>query len=297
MKPLAQWSKKRIGYLGGFVSIALNSALFGVKLWAGLATDSVSMQADAWHTLSDSLTSLIVIIGFWIASRPADREHPFGHGRAELAASLVIGTLLIVVGVTFGWDSIERLRNRQTASFTLVAVVVFGVSALCKEAMAQFSLRLGKRINSTALKADAWHHRSDAIASALIVAGALLGPYLWWIDGALGLAVSALIVYSAAAIIWENTKAIMGEPLPTAARDDIVALVASLSGDVSDIHHFHFHKYGDHAELTFHVRVKKTMDVGRAHALTAKIEAALKKKYDFDATIHIEPEQPEPSGA
>jgi cation diffusion facilitator family transporter len=293
MKPLAQWSKKRIGYLEGVVSSVVNTALFGFKLWVGVANDSVAMQADAWHTLSDTLTSVVVIVGFWIASRPADKEHPYGHGRAELVASVVIGTLLVVVGFTFGVDSIERLRNHQTASFTLFAIVVFVISVLCKEALAQFAYRLGKRINSTALKADGWHHRSDAIASALIVVGALLGRYFWWIDGVLGLGVSALIGYAAVTIIWENTKAIMGEPLPSATKDEIIALVSGLAGDVSDIHHFHFHKYGDHAELTFHIRVKKSMNVERSHELTSRIEAAVKDKYGYDATIHIEPEERE----
>src|SRR4030065_335177 len=100
MKPLSLWSKKQIGYLEGLVSIAVNTLLFAFKFWVGTAFNSVAMTADAWHTLSDSFTSIVIIIGFWIAARPADREHPYGHGRFEQVASIIIGTLLVVAGLT-----------------------------------------------------------------------------------------------------------------------------------------------------------------------------------------------------
>jgi cation diffusion facilitator family transporter len=290
MKPFALWSKKQIGYLEGIVSVGVNTLLFAFKLWVGTAFQSVAMTADAWHTLSDSFTSFVVILGFWISSRPADREHPYGHGRAELVASVIIGTLLVVVGLTFLYESIERLVHFKQSLFGPAAVAVFAVSILFKEGLAQFSSRLGKRIGSSVLVADAWHHRSDAIASALIVTGALAGPYLWWVDGVLGILVSGLILFAAFTIFRENTNLIMGEALPARRMAEIKDLVAGAAPEISDIHHFHAHRYGDHTELTFHIRVRKNMDVACAHELCSRIEQLVKKKYGFEATIHIEPE-------
>jgi cation diffusion facilitator family transporter len=291
MKPFSLWSKKQIGYLEGIASIAVNTLLFGFKIWVGTAFNSVAMTADAWHTLSDSFTSIVVIIGFWMAARPADKEHPYGHGRFEQVASIIIGTLLVVVGLTFLYESIERLVHFKQTTFAPAAIVVFAVSVLMKEGMAQFSARLGKRIGSSALAADAWHHRSDAIASALIVVGALVGQYLWWMDGVLGIGVSALILFAAFTIFRENTNLILGESLPPRKISAIKDLVSGSSPEISDIHHFHAHQYGDHIELTFHIRVRQNMDVACAHELVSGIEKLLKDAYGYDATIHIEPEQ------
>ncbi len=154
-------SSKKLGYTEGIVSIIVNTLLFGIKIWVGLAASSVAMTADAWHTLSDTLTSLVVILGFWISSRPKDEEHPFGHGRAEVIASVVIATLLAVVGVSFFKNSVHELIVRQNANFTTLSLVVFAVSAVIKEGLARFSLWAGKKTKSQSLIADGWHHRSD----------------------------------------------------------------------------------------------------------------------------------------
>jgi cation diffusion facilitator family transporter len=177
--------KQQLGYIEGWLSTVLNTLLFGLKLWVGIRAGSVAMVADAWHTLSDTLTSIVVIFGFWIAGKPQDREHPFGHGRAEVIGAVVIGTLLAVVGFNFLVKSYHQLRNPQHVNFSLFSIVVFAISIVLKEALAQFSLWAGKKVKSQSLIADGWHHRSDAIASALIVIGALFGKTFWWIDGVL----------------------------------------------------------------------------------------------------------------
>ena len=143
-----------IGYLEGFISTILNILLFGLKYWVGIQTFSVAIVADAWHTLSDSLTSVIVIIGFKVSSKPADKEHPFGHGRAELISSVIIGTLLIIVGFNFLVESIHRFINYQSANYQNLAVIMFIISTIIKEGLAQFSIRAGKKINSYSLIAD-----------------------------------------------------------------------------------------------------------------------------------------------
>ncbi|GAI77757.1 unnamed protein product, partial [marine sediment metagenome] len=152
-----------LGYLEGIISIFLNTFLFGLKYWVGMKTFSIAIIADAWHTLSDSLTSLVVIIGFKISSKPADKEHPFGHGQAEIVSSIIIGTMLAIVGFNFLIASIQRFTNQQSAVYGTSAIIVFLISVIVKEGLAQFSIRAGKKIDARSLIADGWHHRSDAL--------------------------------------------------------------------------------------------------------------------------------------
>lgn len=288
---LRKLSKTKIGYLEAIVSIVINTSLFGLKLWAGLVSHSVAMIADAWHTLSDSLTSMVVMLGFRLSSKPADQEHPFGHGRAELVASIVIGTLLVVVGVNFTKESINRLLHFKSVSYPKIAIIVFVISTLLKEGLAQFSFYLGKMIKSTSLVADGWHHRSDAIASFLIVVGAFLSRHFWWIDGVLGIFVSLLIIYAAYHIVRKNTSDIIGEALSENLIQEISQIVYHFSDEISDVHHFHLHKYGEHSELTFHIRLNPKISIESAHELTRNIESLLQEKYNYHVTIHVEPEK------
>jgi cation diffusion facilitator family transporter len=286
---LVKLEKRRMGYLEGLLSAVINSGLFGMKIWVGTRAGSVAMVADAWHTLSDTLTSLVVIFGFWISSRPKDQAHPFGHGRAELIAAVVIGTMLALVGLNFLRDSYHRLRSGEPASFATAAVLVFAVSVAVKEALAQFSIRVGRRYDSQSLVADGWHHRSDAIASALILLGALFGRNIWWIDGALGIAVSLLILYAAYEIVTEAANSILGERPSEDVTRKIQALVAASAPEISDVHHIHMHRYGDHVEVTLHARVRQGMSLEAAHALASTLEDRLRADLKLEATIHLEP--------
>ena len=282
-------SNQQLGYLEGWVSIVLNTLLFGVKFWAGSRIASVAMTADAWHTLSDTLTSIVVIVGFWIMAKPADDRHPFGHARAENIAAIIIGVLLAVVGAVFGWESARRLLDRRAASFSLLAILIFAASALIKEALAQFAFWAGRKAGSRAVTADGWHHRSDAIASALIVAGALLGRRLWWIDGALGIGVSALILWAAVDIVRSTSSILLGEAPDEQMRRAVLALVHREHPEVDDVHHLHLHRYGNKVEITLHLRLPPAMSVGQAHEISHHIEDRLRQVLQVEATVHIEP--------
>ena len=281
--------KSRLGYLEGILSVILNMVLFIFKLWVGMAAGSVAMIADAWHTLSDTLTSLVVILGFWISSKPGDREHPFGHGRAELVASVIIGTLLGVVGVNFFKDSLDQLQQHQSAVFGTAAIVVFSISVALKEALARFSMWAGRKANSQSLKADGWHHRSDALASALIIVGALLQKRFWWIDGALGIGVSLLILYAAYGIIREAANSLMGEQPDAGTTSRILALVKEEAPVATDVHHIHTHRYGDHIEATLHARMPRTMSIAEAHRIASLLETRIRDELGIEPTIHLEP--------
>ena len=281
--------KQSLGLLEGWISIVLNTALFAVKYWVGVTAGSVSMIADAWHTLSDTLTSVVVIIGFRASARPADGEHPFGHGRAEAVSSIIIGTLLAVVGFEFGQNSIHRLIDHTAASFSTLSIVVFLVSVALKEALARFSFWAGRKIHSGALMADGWHHRSDAIASALIVAGALAGGKLWWMDGVLGIGVSLLIFYAAFDILKSSISVSLGEAPDEALDRRIRAVIRETVTCAEDTHHLHVHRYGDHLEVTVHLRVPPAMPVAEAHAVATRVEKALRAAVGAETTVHIEP--------
>ena len=288
MKP----NSRSLGYIEGWASIVLNTALFFVKYWAGIRFGSVAMVADAWHTLSDTLTSIVVVVGFYIASRPADKGHPFGHGRAEPIGAIVIAVLLAVVGVNFLQESIGRLRNYVAAEFGLSAIVIFLVSVVLKEAIAQFSYWAGRKLNSASLKADGWHHRSDAIASGLIVVGAVFGAKLWWIDGAMGIAVSLLILYAAFDILRSASTSLLGEKPSPELETGLSRLISEVTPGAANFHHLHVHSYGEHRELTFHLNLPPDMKLDDAHLQASRLEEAIRQRFGAEATIHIEPSHP-----
>jgi len=282
--------KINLGYVEGILSAVVNSGLFILKLWTGMAVGSVAMIADAWHTLSDTLTSLVVIIGFWISGKPSDSKHPFGHGRAELIVALVIGTLLGVVGVGFMKESVVNImKHARPPAFTLFPIVIFAVSVVVKEGMAQFSQWAGRKINSKALIADGWHHRSDAIASALIVVGALLGKMVWWIDGAMGIGVSLLILWAAFDVLRTSANDLLGEEVDSGLASNICSIISEIAPEAGCIHHMHMHRYGSHREVTLHLRMNGDSILQKVHEVTDRIEAHLRQKLDIEATVHAEP--------
>ena len=293
INPKKQISKKYkifIGYLEGTISIILNTILFGLKYWVGIKTFSIAIIADAWHTLSDSLTSLVVIIGFKVSSKPADKKHPYGHGQAETISSIIIGTLLAVVGVNFLIASIQKFINHQSASYGNLAVIVFIISVIVKEGLAQFSMRAGKKINSQSLIADGWHHRSDALVSLMVLVGIFIGEYFWWVDSIMGIIVSLVIFYTTYIILKDSISILFGEEPSEDLKVEIRKIVAnSVSHDVK-LHHLHSHKYGDNRELTFHIRLPVDMKLEDAHRITEKLEKKIKEEMNIEATIHVEPD-------
>ncbi|MCR4410231.1 MAG: cation diffusion facilitator family transporter [Candidatus Saccharicenans sp.] len=285
--------KKRLAYYEGYISIFINLVLFLLKFLVGRKVNSVAMMADAWHTLSDCLTSIIVVVGFWMASRPADSRHAFGHGRSESIASIIIGTLLAVVGFSFLYESVVKIIQRQGMGFSELAVIVFAVSAVMKEGLAQFAFWTARKTGAGSLRADAWHHRSDAVASVLIVAGVLFSQRLWWLDGVLGIGVSLLILHASYDIIRSSASYLMGEAPSDEKVDRVHSRVRKEFPQLDGIHHVHVHQYGDHHEVTAHLTVPGTMSVDEAHNIASRIEEIVEQEFNGDATVHVEPEKSE----
>ncbi len=288
--------KYKIAKRAGWISILANILLFGFKYWAGIASGSVAIIADAWHTLSDSITSIIMLVGIWFSVKPADDEHPFGHGRAELMAALIIGVLLAIIGIEFMIESVKRLMERESADYGTLAIVVTAASVVLKEGLAQYARIAGKKSGSRALKADAWHHRSDAISSLVILAGIFLNSWLWWIDGLLGILVALLIFQAAYSVLRETFNSLLGEK----PDKDIVDKVAEICRQNMEHeiypHHIHVHIYGSHTEMTLHIKLKKELPLGEAHNVASDLEDAIRKELNIEATIHMEPMTGRPSG-
>ena len=278
-----------IAYLEGWLSIFVNILLFVLKYWAGVVSGSVAIIADAWHTLTDSITSIIVLIGAKTSQKTPDKKHPFGHGRAEIIAAFIIGVFLVLIAFEFFTKSVNRLSKHEAASYGTIAIVVTIVSIIFKEALAQFAFWSGKKIKSKSLKADAWHHRSDAISSVIILVGIFFGKYFWWIDGVLGLIVATIIAWAAYKIIKDTISSLLGE---TPSGEDILK-IKEICNEVSPFdshpHHIHIHNYGKHQELTFHINLPQNISLLEAHKIATNIEIAIKKKMNFETTIHMEP--------
>jgi len=156
--------------------------------------------------------------------------------------------------------------------------------------MAQVSIRAGRGANSQSLVADGWHHRSDAITSVIILAGIFMGKYLWWIDGAMGIVVSAFILYAAVGIVREAASTLLGESPKKEFEDRIRKIICDAAPEACKAHHLHMHHYGDHTEVTVHLCLPPRMTVRRAHIIAKGAEVALKEKMGIDATIHMDPD-------
>ena len=279
----------KLGYREGLVSVILNLLLFVLKYYAGIASASLALIADAWHTLSDSLTSLVVILGIKLSSKKPDKEHPFGHGRWEQISALIIASLLALVGVEFMKDAIAKLRGHEAADFGWLAYLATVASIVLKEGLARYAFYIARKTGNAAVKADGWHHRSDALSSLMVLAGLFLSPYFWWIDSVLGMLISFMLFYAAYGIIREAVNKILGEEPSEEVIGKVEQIVKAEMGNVAYPHHYHIHHYGDHIEFTFHIKVPGEETVEEAHRKATLIEMQIKTELKIDATIHIEP--------
>ena len=289
MPKLNSSDKKKLIYKQGWISIFTNGLLFISKYWVGVITGSVALMADAWHSLSDSLTSIIVIFGAKISSKPPDKEHPFGHGRAELIASIIIGVILGLVGFEFAKESVIKLINRESVNYGSLAIWVTSISIIVNELLAQYAFWIGRKTGNPSLKADGWHHRSDALSSVVILVGIFFAQYFWWIDGVIGFIVSMMLFYAAFDIIKEGTDPLLGEKPDDELLKQLRSIANKRFGDESHLHHVHVHRYGEHVELTMHIKLPEETTLKIAHQIANDIELEIKKQLNIEATIHMEP--------
>jgi cation diffusion facilitator family transporter len=285
--------RKVAGFKEGLVSIFVDVVLFVIKFYLGLIHNSIAVVADAVHTLSDAGTSVVVVISFWIAYKPPDKGHPFGHGRAEQIGAVIVGTLLGVAGFEFLMSSYEKLSSREALTFSWFLVGVLLLSSLVKELLARWAFRLGGSYESRSIVGDAWHHRSDAIATTLLALGILVGADYWWVDGVLGIIVSLVIVYTSIKIILETSRELLGSEPTRREEELLIDLAREVSPLIEDVHHIHIHKYGDHVEASLHIKLPNTMKLEEAHEIATKLENRIKDRLGWEATVHPEPQSRE----
>jgi len=278
------------GMIVVWISFVLNLLLFAIKLWAGYRNDSLALLADGWHTLSDCVSTVIVFVGIRWSMKPADKEHPFGHGRAETVAAIFVGFFLIVVAFEFGREAVVRFTNHQHADYGWIGIIVMVISVLVKEGMSQLSIRVGKKIRSAALVADGWHHRSDAISSLIILVGIVVGKNIWWVDSLLTAMLSVYLLYVAYDIITDAINPLLGEAVDDELIEKIREIGKKAYGDNLHMHHFHIHEYGRHTEMTFHIVLPGEMPLRESSELTRRLFQAIKEETGIISTIHVDTE-------
>ena len=273
----------------GWLSIVANISLFGLKYWAGIVTGSVALIADAWHTLTDSVSSVIVLIGGKISNKPADDDHPFGHGRAEHIAAIIIGVLLALVAFDFILESIDKFGTKEKTTFGTVAWVVTIISIIVKELLAQYAMWGFRKTKSSILKADGWHHRTDALSSVVILIGIAVGKYFWWTDAILGFIVAIMIGWASFEILSKEIKALLGESPSANHLNEIQEVIQKNCEHSLNLHHIHLHKYGRHTEMSCHIKLPPEMSLYETHEICTKIETIVKQEFGYITTIHPEP--------
>lgn len=280
---------KKYNLRAGWFSIIGNVTLSGLKYWAGISTGSLALVADAWHSISDVITSAVVLVGGKISRKPADDDHPFGHGRAEHIAAIIIGVVLAIVAFDFILNGIEKFGDRSHTSYSTFAWIAIIISILMNEMMTQYSFWAGKKIKSTMLIADGWHHRTDALSSIIVLIGIALGSSFWWTDAVLSIIVALMIGYASYEILSKEITSLLGES-PTDELLNSIRETAQKSVDIPlHLHHIHLHDYGKHTEMSCHIKLPASMSLQEAHEICTRIEKSVKKEFGFITTVHPEP--------
>ena len=280
--------KERPMVVEGYVSIGVNLLLFIAKYLVGIASGSVAIIADGWHSLSDTLSSAAIVIGAKASMKPADQRHPYGHGRARVITALVVGVMLVVVGVDFLIESIQKLIERTPAHYVSYTIWVLAGSIFIKEGMAQYSFWISRRVGRDMMRAEGWHHRSDALSTVVILAGVLFGGSLWWLDGALGIAMVLLLWWAAYTIMGEAIGQLMGKKHDHNIEEKLQDICIACTGRDVKLHHVHVHEYGEHREVSFHMCFPGDMLLEKAHETVDAVEERIRRQTGMEATIHME---------
>ncbi len=280
--------RSRYGYLEGWISLSVNLLLFIAKMLMGVMTASISVVADAVHTGSDLATSAIVIWGFKVSKKPADEEHPFGHGRMENIATLIIAVLLCVIGIEILQAALMRISQPREVKGNIFVIIALFVSMIIKEWMARFSFSLAKKIKSSTLFADAWHHRSDAVSTFLVIAAIIGSMYrIFKLDAFFGAVVALYIIYTGVKLIKEATVHLLGKAADKKSQNKIKHIALSVEG-VQGVHDIIVHDYGNFKAISLHVEVEPELDSVSAHQIATSVEAQIARQIKSSPIVHID---------
>ena len=281
--------RSRIGKFQGWISIIVNGLMFFLKISIGLIIGSISVIADAFHTLTDVISSGVVIWGFNESEKPADKDHPYGHGRAEYVATLVIAFLLIIAGIEFIESSIERIVNPTIVEPQWWMIISIIITIIIKIIVALYAEFLSSKIASGTLHADAWHHRADAISSFFVSFAMILGKYGYGqVDGWMGLIIALFIMWSGFGIAKSAVDDLIGKPPTIEEINDIRQLSQNVEG-VIGVHDIAVHSYGKDKFASIHIEIDADEDQIEAHTILENVENILNKKLGVSPTIHVDP--------
>lgn len=282
--------RTRYGVLASSVGIFCNILLFIGKFLAGVVMQSIAVTADAFNNLSDAASSIISFAGMKMASKPADEDHPFGHGRIEYIAAFIVAFLVIEVGFTFFKSSIDKIMHPEAVTFELVSFIILGVSVLVKIWLGLFNKKLGKKINSKVLEATSADCIGDVAVTSATMAAILIGYFFNInIDGIAGLLVSLVVMWAGINIAKDTLEPLIGEATDPELCEQISAMVESYDGVVGT-HDLIVHNYGPNKSMaSVHAEVPRNVDIEVSHEIIDRIEREVGKKLGIFLVIHMDP--------
>lgn len=282
--------RARIGKLSGAVGIICNCLLAAGKLIVGHMTSSMSITADGLNNLSDGASSIVTLLGFKLAEKPADRKHPYGHARIEYIAGLTVAVMILFIGLELGKSSVEKLIDPEPIEFSFTAVWVLCASILVKLFMMLFNLKMGRRINSNTLLATAADSRNDVMTTSAVLAASIVEHfYDVRIDGVMGIAVSLFILYSGIKLAGETMSPLLGEGANPELQKQITDYINGCPM-VLGCHDLMVHDYGPGRRYaSIHVEIDKNEDPMACHARIDRMERECLKNYGTHLVIHYDP--------
>ena len=282
--------RARIGKLSGAVGIICNCLLAAGKLIVGHMTSSMSITADGLNNLSDGASSIVTLLGFKLAEKPADRKHPYGHARIEYIAGLTVAVMILFIGLELGKSSVQKFINPEPIEFSFTAVWVLCASILVKLFMMLFNLKMGRRINSNALLATAVDSRNDVMTTSAVLAASIVEHlYDVRIDGIMGIAVSLFILYSGVKLAGETMSPLLGEGANPELQKQITDYINGCPM-VLGCHDLMVHDYGPGRRYaSIHVEIDKNEDPMACHARIDEMERECLKNYGTHLVIHYDP--------
>ena len=278
------------GKLSGMVGILCNVLLFAAKFIVGTLTASVAITADAFNNLGDASSGIVSFLGFKMASRPADKEHPYGHARYEYLAGLTVCVLILVIGVELFKESFVKILNPQPVEFSWVAVLVLVLAILVKLWLAVFNRNLGKKISSQTLLATAEDSRNDVIATGTVILATVLSHLTSLsLDGYMGLCVALFILYSGVKLVKETLDPILGKAADEELVKEIEKRIMEYPG-VFGTHDLMIHDYGPGRQFgSVHVEVAAEEDVLKSHDMVDNIERDFLRDLNIHLIVHMDP--------
>ena len=290
LRRLGRQNRAAYGKLSGAVGIACNLLLFAGKLAVGLAAHSVSITADAVNNLSDASGAVVTLVGFRMAEKPADRDHPFGHARVEYIAGLVVSALILLVGAELAKSAVEKILHPAPVDISPVTMAVLAVSVAVKLWLSRFNRALGRQIDSAALMATAADSRNDALSTGAVLLSALVSRHTGWgIDGYTGLAVALFILWSGIGIARDTVNPLLGQGADPALGQALAKMLTA-NPKVLGFHDLMVHDYGPGQRFaTVHVEMDAREDPLLCHDIIDGLERSCLDELKVHLCIHYDP--------